>query len=62
MSQDSDVLMAFALYSGDAMTASPRGTNEAPDVALADENPSYNRLWTSWTTEDGRLVSSLASQ
>ena len=36
------------------MTALPAGsTNEAPDVELADENPSYNRLWTSWTTEDG---------
>ena len=54
VSQDSDVLMAFALYSGDAVIALPAGSiNEAPDVALADENPSYNRLWTSWTTEDG---------
>ena len=61
VSQDSDVLMAFALYSGDAMTALPAGsTNEAPDVALAEENPSYNRLWTSWMTEDG-TVSQLSS-
>ena len=54
VSQDTDVLMAFALYSGDAVTALPAGsTNEAPDVALAEESPSYNRLWTSWMTEDG---------
>ena len=64
VSQDTDVLMAFALYSGDAITVLPAGsTNEAPDVALADENPSYNRLWTSWTTEDGAAsqLSSLLS-
>ena len=56
VSQDNDVLMAFALYSGDVMSALPPGTtNEAPDVALAEESPSYNRLWTSWATEDGAL-------
>ena len=56
MSQDSDVLMAFALYTGDVINALPAGaTNAAPDAALAEESPSYNRLWTSWATEDGAL-------
>ena len=56
MSQDSDVLMAFALYTGDVEAAlSAVNAQSARDVPVGTESPDYDRLWTSWCAVDGAL-------
>jgi hypothetical protein len=54
VSQDNDVLMAFALYTGDVELAlSSEPSESAPDTSLNVESPAFDRLWTSWETENG---------